>query len=112
MTKELFVTAVQPIQIPMSGPDITDAEIAAVNRVLHSPVLSIGPQIESFEAALESYMGYEQASSPERSEWGSGGGVEAVAVSSGTSGLHLCVIAAGVGEGDIVITTSFSFVAS
>lgn len=82
--------------IPMSSPDLTDAEIAAVNQVLQTPMLSIGPQITAFEQALASRAGTRHA----------------VGVNSGTSGLHLCVIAAGVGEGDLVLTPSFSFIAS
>lgn len=82
--------------IPMSSPDITDAEIAAVNQVLQTPVLSIGPQIKAFEHELANRVGIKHA----------------VGVNSGTSGLHLCVIAAGVGDGDAVITPSFSFIAS
>src|SRR5919202_152641 len=82
-------------RIPMSAPDLTEAEIEAVNGVLHTPTLSIGPQLANFEAAFAAYTG-----------------VHAVAVNSGTSGLHLCIIAAGIGEGDLVLTTSFSFVAS
>jgi perosamine synthetase len=84
------------MQVPMSSPDLTDQDIAAVNRVLSTPYLSIGPQIEAFEKAVSSYVG----------------AAHAVGVSSGTSGLHLAVIAAGVGEGDLVLTTPFSFVAS
>jgi dTDP-4-amino-4,6-dideoxygalactose transaminase len=89
----------------MSSPDLTDVEIAAVNDVLRTRYLSIGPQLEGFEHAVASYLGV----------------AHAVGVSSGTSGLHLAVIAAGVGEGgyieqdgrpDLVITTPFSFVAS
>jgi dTDP-4-amino-4,6-dideoxygalactose transaminase len=83
-------------QIPMSSPDLTHAEIAAVNEVLTSPCLSIGQQIESFERAFASYIGRPYA----------------VGVNSGTSGLHLAVIAAGAGDGDLVITTPFSFIAS
>lgn len=82
--------------IPMSSPDLTDAEIAAVNQVLQTPVLSIGPQIKAFEQELASRAGTRHA----------------VGVNSGTSGLHLCVIAAGVGDGDLVLTPSFSFIAS
>lgn len=91
--------------IPMSSPDLTEAEIAAVNEVLQTRYLSIGPQLEGFERAVASYLGT----------------AHAVGVSSGTSGLHLAVIAAGVGEAsfmerdgrpDLVITTPFSFVAS
>jgi len=82
--------------IPMSSPDLTDAEIAAVNQVLQTPVLSIGPQITAFEQELASRAGTRHA----------------VGVNSGTSGLHLCVIAAGVGDGDLVLTPSFSFIAS
>jgi perosamine synthetase len=84
------------MHIPMSSPDLTDGEIAAVNQVLQTRYLSIGPQIEAFEQALASYVGT----------------AHAIGVNSGTSGLHLCVIAAGVSEGDLVITTPFSFIAS
>ncbi|MGQ9928044.1 MAG: DegT/DnrJ/EryC1/StrS family aminotransferase [Chloroflexaceae bacterium] len=84
------------VSIPMSSPDLTDAEIAAVTRVLHTPILSIGPQIKAFEQALAARVGV----------------AHAVGVNSGTSGLHLCVIAAGVSDGDLVLTPSFSFIAS
>lgn len=83
-------------QVPMSSPDITRAEIDAVNRVLQTPFLSIGPVIEEFEKEWAQFVGARYA----------------VGVSSGTAGLHLGVIAAGVGAGDEVITTPFSFVAS
>lgn len=83
-------------QIPMSSPDITAAEIEAVIRVLQTPYLSIGPRIAEFEERFAAYVGARHA----------------IGVSSGTAGLHLCVIAAGVGEGDLVITTPFSFIAS
>jgi len=82
--------------VPMSSPDITDAERKAVMNVLHTPNLSIGPQIEAFEKRVAEYVG----------------ATEAVGVNSGTAGLHLCVRAAGIGSGDLVITTPFSFVAS
>lgn len=83
-------------QLPMSSPDITSAEIEAVNQVLQTSYLSIGPRIQTFEQALANYVGT----------------AHAIGVNSGTSGLHLCVIAAGVGRGDLVITSPFSFVAS
>lgn len=82
--------------IPMSRPDLTTTEIEAVNQVLRTPYLSIGPQLTAFEQAVASYVGVHHA----------------VGVNSGTSGLHLCVIAAGIKEGDLVITTPFSFIAS
>jgi perosamine synthetase len=84
------------MQIPMSSPDITAAEIEAVNQVLQTPYLSIGPRIAEFEERFAAYVGTRHA----------------VGVSSGTAGLHLCVIAAGISENDLVITTPFSFVAS
>ncbi|MBX7234797.1 MAG: DegT/DnrJ/EryC1/StrS family aminotransferase [Caldilineales bacterium] len=84
------------IDIGMSSPDITAAERAAVMSVLESRFLSLGPKIVAFEQALAHYVG----------------AAHAIAVNSGTSGLHLTVIAAGIGEGDLVITTPFSFVAS
>lgn len=83
-------------QIPMSSPDITSLEMEAVNQVLQTPYLSIGPRIQAFERTVANYVGIKQA----------------IGVNSGTSGLHLCVIAAGVERGDLVITSPFSFVAS
>jgi dTDP-4-amino-4,6-dideoxygalactose transaminase len=80
----------------MSSPDITAAEIDAVVSVLRTPYLSIGPQIREFEDSVARYVG----------------ACHGVGVNSGTSGLHLAVIAAGVQEGDEVITPSFSFIAS
>lgn len=85
-----------PENIPMSSPDLTSAEVAAVNAVLRTPFLSIGPQLNAFEETFAAYVGTTYAA----------------AVNSGTSGLHLCVIAADVKEGDLVITTPFSFIAS
>lgn len=84
------------MKIPMSSPDITQAEIDAVNAVLHTPSLSIGPRIKEFESALAAFIGTRYA----------------IGVNSGTSGLHLAILAAGVEAGDEVITPSFSFIAS
>ena len=80
----------------MSSPDLTDAERQAVLNVLQTPNLSMGPQITAFENAFKSYTGVPHA----------------IGVNSGTAGLHLCVRAAGIGAGDLVLTTPFSFVAS
>jgi dTDP-4-amino-4,6-dideoxygalactose transaminase len=80
----------------MSSPDLTDAERRAVLDVLNTPSLSMGPQIQAFEQAMRSFAGTKHA----------------IAVNSGTAGLHLCVRAAGIGPGDLVLTTPFSFVAS
>ncbi|MDX1435290.1 MAG: DegT/DnrJ/EryC1/StrS family aminotransferase [Anaerolineales bacterium] len=82
--------------VPMSSPDLSDAEREAVAAVLQTPNLSMGSRIKAFEASISEYTGASHA----------------IGVSSGTAGLHLCTIAAGVGEGDLVITTPFSFVAS
>lgn len=83
-------------RIPMSSPDLTDLEREAVAAVLRTPNLSMGGEITAFENAFCEYTGRKHA----------------IGVSSGTAGLHLCVHAAGVGAGDLVITTPFSFVAS
>jgi dTDP-4-amino-4,6-dideoxygalactose transaminase len=80
----------------MSSPDLTDAEREAVLAVLRTPRLSMGPWLEAFEAGVARRVGAKHA----------------IAVSSGTAGLHLAVLAAGIGDGDLVITTPFSFVAS
>ncbi len=82
--------------IPLSQPDITQHEVAAVLDVLQSSTLSIGPKIEAFEQACAHIAGRQFG----------------VGVNSGTSGLHLAVLAAGIKPGDEVITTPFSFVAS
>ncbi len=84
------------IQIPLSSPDITDAEIHAVIDVMRTRHLSLGPKIPEFEEAFRSYLGVDHA----------------VAVSSGTAALHCCLLALGIGPGDEVITTPFSFIAS
>lgn len=83
-------------QIPMSRPDIGQREIALVNQVLGSGVLSIGPMINRFEQLTAEFCGTKYAA----------------AVSSGTAALHLCMGAAGIGPGDEVVTSPFSFVAS
>jgi len=80
----------------LSQPWITDGDIAAVLDVLRSPTLSIGPKVREFEKAMARYAGT----------------AEAVAVNSGTSGLHLCLAASDIGPGHEVITSPFSFVAS
>jgi len=82
--------------VPMSSPDLTDAEREAVAAVLRTPNLSMGGEILAFEEAVRDYTGSRHA----------------IGVSSGTAGLHICVRAAGIGAGDWVITTPFSFVAS
>ncbi len=82
------------MRIPLSGPDISDIEIAAVEAVLRTGRLSLGPKLEEFEDALARYTG----------------AASAVAVSSGTAGLHLCLRALGIGPGDEVIVPSFAFV--
>ena len=85
-----------PPVVPMSSPDLTDAERQAVMDVLNSPYLSMGSKIAAFEKSFRDFIGCQFA----------------FAVNSGTSGLHLCIRAAGIGEGDYVITTPFSFVSS
>jgi perosamine synthetase len=82
--------------IPLARPVLGEEEERAVVDVLRSGQLSLGPRLQEFEHAFA-----EQVRSPYAS-----------AVSSGTAGLHLALRAAGVGEGDEVITSPFSFVAS
>jgi perosamine synthetase len=83
-------------RINMSSPDLTEAEFAAVQDVLRSNHLSLGPRLGEFERRFAAYVGTRHA----------------IAVSSGTAALHLSLIAARVGEGDLVVTSPFSFVAS
>jgi perosamine synthetase len=84
------------MKISMSAPDLTDEDRQAVINVINTPVLSMGKYTADFEKAFCDYTGAKYA----------------VSVNSGTAGLHLCVRAAGIGAGDFVITTPFSFVAS
>jgi perosamine synthetase len=82
--------------IPLAKPEIGGREEELVAEVLRSGRLSLGPMGERFEREFAAWLGVE----------------DAVAVSSGTSGLHLGVRALGWGQGDEVLTSPFSFVAS
>jgi perosamine synthetase len=84
------------MNIPLSEPDITEAEIEEVVSVLRSTRLSLGPKMEEFEASVSSYVGHPFG----------------IALSSGTAGLHLCIRALGIGPGDEVIVPSFTFIAA
>lgn len=84
------------MRIPLSKVDITDKEVKEVLDVLESNQLSIGPKLTEFEEAVANYAGVKYA----------------VAVNSGTSALHLIIRAIGIKEGDEVITSPFSFIAS
>ncbi len=84
------------MRIPLSSPDISPEDVEAVVAVLNSRWLSLGPQVEAFEAAAAEVAGR----------------AHGVAVNSGTSALHLGVEALGLPPGTEVITTPFSFVAS
>jgi len=80
----------------MSSPDLNDADRQAVINVINTPILSMGKYTADFEKSFCDLTGAKHA----------------IAVNSGTAGLHLCVRAAGIGAGNLVITTPFSFVAS
>jgi len=84
------------MKIPLSSPDITENEKQAVLSVLNSRHLALGPVLSDFENEFASYIGAKHA----------------IAVNSGTSGLHLAIRALNIGEGDEVITSPFSFIAS
>ena len=82
--------------IPLAKPVLGEPEERAVLEVLRSGQLSLGPRVPEFERSFAGRLGVAHAS----------------AVSSGTAGLHLALRAVGVGEGDEVVTSPFSFVAS
>jgi perosamine synthetase len=82
--------------VPLARPALGEQEERAVIDVLRSGQLSLGPRVEQFEQAFAAHVGAHYAS----------------AVSSGTAGLHLALRAAGVRDGDEVVTSPFSFVAS
>lgn len=83
--------------IPAAQPIIGDEERMAVDRVLRSGMLAQGPEVAAFEEEFAAALV---------------GGRPCVAVNSGTAGLHLGLLAAGVGPGDEVIVPSFSFAAT
>lgn len=84
------------MKFPLAKPYIGKDEERAVLKVLRSGMLSMGPNVDAFEREFAKFVG---------TKYG-------CAVSSGTAGLHLALIGAGLGKGDEVITTPFSFVAS
>ena len=84
------------MQVPLSSPDIVEKDIEAVVSVMKTRFLSIGPKIREFEKRMCDYNGVKYT----------------VAVNSGTSALHLIVRGMGIQEGDTVLTTPFSFIAS
>ena len=84
------------MKYPIAKPYIRKEELAAVAAVLRSGVLSIGPEVAEFEKDFAQRVGSKFA----------------CAVSNGTAGLHLAMLAAGIKKGDEVITSPFSFIAS
>ena len=84
------------IKVPIAKPIIGDKEIENVVEVLKSGMIAQGPKVEEFEQKFAEWVG---------AEFG-------IAVNSGTAALHVALLACGIGEGDEVITTPFTFIAS
>ena len=82
--------------IPAAKPIIGDEERAAVDRVMRSGMLAMGPEVAAFEDEFSALVE----------------GRHCIAVNSGTSALHLSLLAVGIGAGDEVIVPSFSFAAT
>ena len=82
--------------IPFSRPWIDETEIEAVSQVLESKWISTGARVREFERAFAEYLGVEHA----------------IAVSSCTAALHLSLVVTGIGIGDEVITTPYTFTAT
>ncbi|MCZ3366149.1 MULTISPECIES: DegT/DnrJ/EryC1/StrS family aminotransferase [Methanobacterium] len=82
--------------IPIAKPFIGDEEIKEVEAVLRSGFIAQGPKVAEFEEKFAEYVGTRHA----------------VATSSGTTALHVALLCAGIGKGDEVITTPFSFAAT
>lgn len=82
--------------IPVARPYIGDEEREAVDRVLRSGMIAMGPEVAAFELEFAEFVDADHA----------------IAVNSGTSALHLGLLAAGVGPGDEVIVPSFTFAAT
>ncbi len=86
----------QGVRSALAKAGLPEGDLQSVLKVLEGPNLSMGPQIAAFEKYFCEYAGAKHA----------------IGVNSGTAGLHLCIRAAGIGPGDLVLTTPFSFVAS
>jgi dTDP-4-amino-4,6-dideoxygalactose transaminase len=86
-----------PLTVPFSRPDIGQEEIDAVVECMRSGWLTTGPRCQRFERAFAEFVG---------------GEIEAIAVASGTAGLEIALSALGIGPGDEVITTDFTFSAT
>jgi perosamine synthetase len=86
----------QGVRVALSRAGLPEDDLRSVLHVLEGPNLSMGPQIAAFEDYFRQYTGAKHA----------------IGVNSGTAGLHLCIRAAGVGPGDLVLTTPFSFISS
>jgi dTDP-4-amino-4,6-dideoxygalactose transaminase len=84
------------IRVPIARPDADEREADAVRRVLASGWWTQGPEVEAFEHEFAAYVG----------------AAHAVAVSSGTTALHLALLVAGIVPGDEVVTVSHSFIAT
>lgn len=82
--------------IRLARPDLGPAEIAAVSEVIRSGIIATGPQVRRFEEAFAAYIGVRHA----------------VAVANGTVALHAALACAGIGPGDVVVTTPFTFIAT
>jgi len=83
-------------RIEFSPPDITEKEIAEVVNVLKSGWITTGPKVKEFEIEIAKYCGVERA----------------IALTSATAGLELCLRLLDIGEGDEVITTPYTFAAT
>ncbi len=84
------------IKVPIAKPIIGDKEIENVVEVLKSGMIAQGPKVEEFEQKFAEWVG---------ADYG-------IAVNSGTAALHTALLACDIGEGDEVITTPFTFIAS
>ena len=82
--------------IPMAKPVMGDEEKQAVMKVLESGIIAQGPVVKEFENAFAEMSGVKHA----------------IATSNGTTALHVALLANGIGEGDEVITSPFTFIAS
>ena len=87
---------VSDIKVPIAKPIIGDEEIENVVEVLKSGMIAQGPKVEEFEQKFADWVG---------ADYG-------IAVNSGTAALHVALLSSGIGQGDEVITTPFTFIAT